>query len=227
MTNNIDKLIEMYRQGYKIPEGYNLDTYQTTLTCPGTSLSAQSSIPNSINDFSYLIIQEGFNTYAINGITGEPEFTDTNSLVIIQSALNKLTSGRNWNERIVAKGIFSIDNSNTWLSIPDYTIFDLYGKFTATDSTKLMISIFGDNVEINYGKIDGNRISNNATIWSGFPTGTGVQQTIPHGLPITPTILELQNIDNGANPYISKPPDTTNIYITATLGLKYRWRAIV
>jgi len=60
---------------------------------------------------------------------------------------------------------------------------------------------------------------------SGMETGTGAQQTIAHGCAFTPTEANviLTNIDNGANPYLSAPPDATNIYVTAASGLRYRW----
>jgi len=60
---------------------------------------------------------------------------------------------------------------------------------------------------------------------SGIATGTGVEQAIPHGCDFTPTEANviLSNIDSGANPYLSTPPDATNLYITATSGSRYRW----
>jgi len=60
---------------------------------------------------------------------------------------------------------------------------------------------------------------------SGSETGTGAQQTIPHGCGFTPTDANviLTNIDDGANPYLSAAPDATNIYVTAVSGKKYRW----
>jgi len=60
---------------------------------------------------------------------------------------------------------------------------------------------------------------------SGTETGTGAQQTIPHGCDFTPSVGEviLTNIDDGANPYLSAVPDATNIYVTAVSGKAYRW----
>jgi len=60
---------------------------------------------------------------------------------------------------------------------------------------------------------------------SGTATGTGAQQAIAHGCDFTPADVNviLTNIDDGANPYLSAPPDATYIYVTAVSGKKYRW----
>jgi hypothetical protein len=79
---------------------------------------------------------------------------------------------------------------------------------------------------------DGTRIrvlSTTRSYWrtsnSGQATGTGAQQTIAHGVSFTPNYNQvlLTNLNNGANPYISAVPDATNIYVTAGLGLIFRW----
>ncbi len=223
---SIDNIINLYEQGYTLENGLNNEKIEN-LAPLISSLAVSSGIINPQTESNYLIFQDGTTINAKNSLTGKIDFTGNDARAVIQNAINNLTSGRTWSERIVIKGIYLINNITNWISIPDYTIIDLYGKLISTDNTKLMIGIFGDNVELNHGDYDGNRISNDATIWSGFPTGTGIQQTLSHGLPVTPTILELRNIDDGANPYISQSPDTINIYITATTGLKYQWRVLV
>lgn len=60
----------------------------------------------------------------------------------------------------------------------------------------------------------------------GKSTGTGAQQTIAHGLNITPTYVLLTDEDSGANPYQSAACDATNIYITAVNTKKWQWMAI-
>jgi parallel beta-helix repeat protein len=59
----------------------------------------------------------------------------------------------------------------------------------------------------------------------GSSVGTGAQQTIAHGLVITPAFVMLGNIDDGANPYQSAAADATNIYITAVNEKDYWWKA--
>lgn len=77
---------------------------------------------------------------------------------------------------------------------------------------------------------NGNLITNNkgyVTDSFGTLTGTGSQQTIPHGLSSTPTVVLLSNIDDGANAYQSAAADATNIFITAVNGKDYHWLAMV
>jgi len=62
---------------------------------------------------------------------------------------------------------------------------------------------------------------------SGTSTGTGAQQTIAHGLALTPNRVYFSNIEDGANPYQSSAADATNIYVTAVSGKDYVWKAEV
>jgi len=61
---------------------------------------------------------------------------------------------------------------------------------------------------------------------TGFGTGTGAQQTIPHGCGFTPQKKEvvLSEMDTGgALAYQSAAPNATNIYVIATLNKTYVW----
>ena len=62
---------------------------------------------------------------------------------------------------------------------------------------------------------------------SGTSTGTGAQQTIPHGLLVTPNRIQLTDLESGANPYQSAAADATNIYVLAVLNQDYLWKAWV
>jgi hypothetical protein len=62
---------------------------------------------------------------------------------------------------------------------------------------------------------------------TGTSTGTGAQQTIPHGCSFTPTYDQvfLSERSTGlAIPYQSAAPDATNIYVTAVNAKTYNWR---
>jgi len=62
---------------------------------------------------------------------------------------------------------------------------------------------------------------------SGTSTGTGAQQTIPHGCAFTPTYDEVflsERSTGGALAYQSAAPDATNIYVTATNLKTYNWK---
>lgn len=79
----------------------------------------------------------------------------------------------------------------------------------------------------------GTRVDNNVpaayrTENHGMSTGTGAQQTIAHGLSFTPTAdqIILWDIETGAAPYHSAPPDATNIYVTATINQDWGWSTV-
>ncbi len=60
---------------------------------------------------------------------------------------------------------------------------------------------------------------------SGYSEGTGDEQTVPHGLSFTPTRQQVILIAGSAtaNPYHSKDPDATNIYVTVGSGQAWYW----
>jgi len=62
---------------------------------------------------------------------------------------------------------------------------------------------------------------------SGIGTGTGLQQTIAHGLYAIPTRIQLTDLEVGAAPYVSAPADANNIYVTAVLNQDYLWKVWV
>jgi len=68
-------------------------------------------------------------------------------------------------------------------------------------------------------------IRHNNFVNSGKSTGTGAEQTIAHGLAITPSHVIFSNIEDGANPYQSSAADATNIYVTAVVNQDYMWKA--
>jgi len=113
---------------------------------------------------SYIIYRIGNVYYARNGRTGAIDYSGTDAKTVVQNALNALTSGRTWKERVALKGNFEIDNSVNPLTVPDYTFFELDGKLIALDKTKTLLSV-GNNVTIEGGVYDGNR----GTEYGGVP----------------------------------------------------------
>jgi len=113
------------------------------------------------------------------------------------------------------QGIKTQDRPIVSLGSSDYWIIE---GCDLTDGGADVLSLVGSNniVRNNIGYVTEN---------SGTATGTGAQQTIPHGLSFTPTKgdIILWNIDDGANPYHSAAPDATNIYITAVNGKDWGW----
>jgi len=117
---------------------------------------------------SYIIRKNGSYYEAINGSTGKIDYggannaggvSGTDAATVIQSALNALTSGRTWKERIVFKGEFITKNGG-WISVPSYTILDCREARFKLPSGGLYSEIFrmsGGNVEIWGGIFDGNK----------------------------------------------------------------------
>jgi hypothetical protein len=108
--------------------------------------------------YSYLIYKTKAGlVVAESGETGEIQFWDTDAKTVIQKALNALTPGRTWMERVVVKGNFVIDNTASPLTIPSYTIFELDGRLTALDNKKTMVYVNGTDIVLRGGIYDGNR----------------------------------------------------------------------
>lgn len=63
---------------------------------------------------------------------------------------------------------------------------------------------------------------------SGISIGTGAQQTVVHGLSITPNRQQISLTPGSAtaSPYHSADPDATNIYITAALNQPWYWATV-
>ncbi len=66
-----------------------------------------------------------------------------------------------------------------------------------------------------------------ATESGGSSTGTGSQQTIAHGLAVTPTFVTISGDATDVNGFQSAAADATNIYITADNTEAYHWKAEV
>jgi len=111
-------------------------------------------------DTAYIVFAENGIVYAKSGKTGEIEFEGTDASTVIQSALDSLTSGRNYKERIVLKGAFTLSRQ---ITVASYTILDLShaalklsngvnlagdGIIKASDTVK--IEIVGGILDANY-----------------------------------------------------------------------------
>ena len=143
---------------------------------------------------------------AISANGGEPYNTYTgNTFYTFATALtgleNSTVSGNTFEG--ITTTIASMDAS----TFVGNNIISSAGTITATVST----------VRYNLGYVTENK---------GTSSGTGSQQTIAHGLKGTPSMVLLSEYTTGlAIPYQSAAADATNIYIKATSGKTYAWRA--
>jgi parallel beta-helix repeat protein len=106
---------------------------------------------------SYIIWKDGSTISAKNGHTGQIDYSGTDAATVINVALNGLTAGRTWKEKVLVKGNFTIV---TTISIPSYTILEIQGKLKLADSspigTYMLASVNSFNIEIFGGLLDGN-----------------------------------------------------------------------
>jgi len=107
---------------------------------------------------SYTIFKKGNYYFAQPCKHGLERFFGSDASSVIKSALNALTSGRVWKEKVILKGNFELTDS---LSIPSYSILEIQGKLKLMDNiNKDIITISGDPieyVEIYGGYLDGNK----------------------------------------------------------------------
>ncbi|MGQ9530542.1 MAG: hypothetical protein ACUVQX_03150 [Candidatus Bathycorpusculaceae bacterium] len=92
--------------------------------------------PNQITA-SYIIWRERDNYYAANA-SGIVKFGGTKASEVIQSAIDALTVGRTWKEKIVLKGDFTISNT---IIVRSYTTLEFQGKITVADNANLDAAI--------------------------------------------------------------------------------------
>lgn len=88
--------------------------------------------------------------------------------------------------------------------------------FVANSSGQVAIAGANTQVHNTTGYVDWN---------AGASTGTGAPQTIAHGCSwnVTGADVILNDLEVGAEPYITSAPDATNIYVQAVAGQDYRW----
>lgn len=111
-----------------------------------------------ISAASYIVWTDGTNYYAKNGQTGEVEFSGADAATVMQAALNGLTAGRTWEEKVLLKGNFILTST---ITLDSYTILELNGKITlgsGADCTILQ-AINKTSIRILGGEWDGNRVN--------------------------------------------------------------------
>jgi hypothetical protein len=104
---------------------------------------------------SYVVWTDGTYVYAKNGKTGAIEFSGTDAASVIQSALNALTSGRTWKEKVVLKGEFVL---NSMINLTSYLHLELQGSLKLANN-KDVTMLYGaglTHLEISGGIMDGN-----------------------------------------------------------------------
>jgi len=118
-----------------------------------------SGPPSVTLEASYVIGIQGTTIFARNGKTGEIDYSGTDAPTVIQSAMNALTNGRTWKEKVLLKGNFSISST---IKVPSYIILEIQGKLTLGNGLNINMIENSDqtggntDIEIIGGYFDGN-----------------------------------------------------------------------
>jgi len=137
------------------------------LEMPKTTIAEENESP--AEEATYTIFQQGSTIYAKNGATGAIDYSGADASTVIQKALDSLTAGRVWQEKVLLKGNFDLGyvSGNGCVNLPFYTILEIQGKLKLKNNVNkplialkpdlpewgaAYISIIGDGAII-----DGNR----------------------------------------------------------------------
>ena len=135
-----------------------------------------SAIPSS-----YTVFPIGGTYYAESNTAGGTDYEGANATTVIQQAVDALTAGRTWKEKIVIKGDIAMQSK---VDVPSYTAFDLsQAKLTNGPGTAITFFQNSDqtlgNTQIDFygGILDGYNAAHNQTILialSATPSGQGL-----------------------------------------------------
>lgn len=132
--------------------------------------------------YNYLIyIDKSGNVCAKNGTTGKIDYRGNDAIIVIQNAVNNLTVGRRWKEKIVLKGNFATRSA---ILIPSYTIIELIGKVRLVDNSNTSLVRNAD-------QINGNQ---SIEIIGGYWEQNGGHQTLGHGIDIQGSVSPCNEI---------------------------------
>lgn len=106
---------------------------------------------NDADPANYIVDIESGTINAYNGLTGAIDNSGTNAASVIQYAINHLTSGRNWKEKVVLKGDMTL---TTGLTVPGYTVIEHLGRLYYTGSGSAIVVQNAKNVELHAPFVD-------------------------------------------------------------------------
>jgi len=161
----------------------NLYVYNGTgwETGEGAQGSPGSSTLEGRQPYAYLVFNNATSNYAINGSTGQIQYSGSNIITVIQSCCNSLTAGRTNEEIVKVKGIFT--GVANYFTVSSYTILDLReAKFILSSGCDLGNYYDAGGGGFIRGSDRTNGVSN-IEIWGGvfdsnYPTNTASQDCI-------------------------------------------------
>jgi len=113
---------------------------------------------------SYTVYKVGSTYYAKSHLHGGTNYSGADASTVINNALNALTGGRTWKEKVVLKGNLTIDSP---VLIDSYTIFVINGKLTLANGVndymlKGKVETGMQDVEIIGGELSCNKDNQNS-----------------------------------------------------------------
>jgi len=97
---------------------------------------------------SYAIWREG-NCYTAENANGNVKRNDTDASALIQWAINALTPGRTYKEKIMLRGDFTISSP---IIVPSYTTLEFQGKVTVAEGANFEPAIMSEGFDTLTGK---------------------------------------------------------------------------
>ncbi len=151
----------IYGEDHEIEDG----TITSAMIVDNTVISTDLAAGIAEIPASFLVYKSGSTYYARNGSTGAILTSGADASVVIQAALNALTSGRTWKEKVVLKGDFTVSS----IALPSYTTLEILGSLKVlTPNTNII-----DMSEVNDVDIIGGTFDLNSVGWAGIAaTGT-------------------------------------------------------
>ena len=155
----------------RVPPVWTQNRFNSFLNDVETWINSGSAPANFVYPFSYIIKEVSTGVYSAYNSQGVLVYGGANDLgtvngedvdAVIAAALQNLTSGRTWKERVILEGSFTISLP---IEMCSYTILDIYGKITAANdfptNTGMIRNVTTEGavtyLEVNCGLIDGNK----------------------------------------------------------------------
>jgi len=136
----------------------------------------------------YTVVREDSTYYAEANLAGKTDYSGTVAATIIQNAIDGLTAGRTWKEKVVLKGNFA--DIHTPITIPSYTILEILGKLKLKDGANCDMFDNSDqtagnsNIKVLGGELDGNKANQTGDSRAIHFDGTAVTDSIVAGMKI-------------------------------------------
>lgn len=132
-------------------------------TIGSPSISSTVEAGSLTKTAKYVVFPVGITYYALNGDTGEIDYSGTNAITVWDNVRNNgLTSGRTWQERVVLRGNFSLSAT---MYVNASIILDLSEAILLPQSNYGdVISTLGEDIKIYNGIIDGKNATNQCGI---------------------------------------------------------------